>query len=436
MSDSNTTTDAATIPPAQLHSDADSNYVDKTSDLERVQTSDFPDGGTKAWMVAAGAASAMFATFGFVNSFGIFQSYYKLHQLPNHTNDEIAWIGSIQAWLMFVTGAIAGPLADRYGPWIARPAAIFYLFGIMMTSLCTQYWQFMLAQGVVVGIGNGLVMFPTFAVVPQWFDKKRGAAMGLAVAGSSVGAIVLPILLSNLLTHTNLGFGWSVRIVGFTLMPFLIFATVAAKARLPPRKTKFFLPSSFKNPMYVVLVLASFFTMIGMFVPLFLIASYALSKGMSASLAFYLVAVLNGASFFGRVIPGILGDKLGRINVFGTAAICTGIVTFCWPLASSTGGIVAVAIFFGFCSGAIISGSSTSLTLCVESPKDIGTYMGTGMALSSFASLVGPPVSGHMIDMYHSFHQVSYFSGSMAIVGGIIALLAKHFSSKGLLGRT
>lgn len=433
MSDSNTTT---ATPPSQVLSDGDSNYADKATDLERVQTSDFPDGGVKAWTVAAGAASAMFATFGFVNSFGIFQSYYKLHLLPNHTDDEIAWIGSIQAWLMFVTGAIAGPLSDRYGPWIVRPAAVFYLFGIMMTSLCTEYWQFMLAQGVVVGIGNGLVMFPTFSAVPQWFDKKRGAAMGMAVAGSSIGAIVLPILLSNLLTHTNLGFGWSVRIVGFVLVPFLIFTSLSVKARLPPRKTKFFLFNSLKKPMYVLLILASFFSMIGMFVPLFLIASYALSKGMTQTLAFYLVAVLNGASFFGRVIPGILGDRLGRINVFGLAAICTGIVSFCWPLASSTGGIVAVAIFFGFSSGAIISGSSTALTLCVDSPKDIGTYMGMGMALSSFAALVGPPVSGHMLDMYHGFHQVSYFSGSMAIVGGIIALGAKYFSSKGLFGRT
>lgn len=311
-----------------------------------------------------------------------------------------------------------------------------YLFGIMMTSLCTKYWQFMLAQGIVTGIGNGFVMFPVFAVVPQWFDKKRGAALGMTIAGSSVGAIVLPILLSNLLTHTNLGFGWSVRILGFFLVPFLIFACLTVKSRLPPRKTRFLFPEAFKKPMYVLLVLAAFCTMVGMFVPLFLISSFAIARGVDPSLAFYLVAILNGASFFGRVIPGIMGDKLGRINVFVGAALATGILCFCWPLASSTGGIIAVAVVFGFCSGAIISGFSTALTLCVENPKDMGTYMGMGMALASFSSILGPPVAGHLLDTYHGFNQVSYFAGALTIAGGLFASVAKYYSPVGLFGRT
>lgn len=98
---------------------------DKSPDLEKVQTSDFPDGGAKAWLVAAGAAVGMFSTMGFVNSFGIFQSYYKTNQLPHETNDNIAWIGSIQAWLMFCTGIVAGPLTDRYGPWVSPTLPVY-----------------------------------------------------------------------------------------------------------------------------------------------------------------------------------------------------------------------------------------------------------------------------------------------------------------------
>lgn len=105
--------------PTSLPYEADGVSSDgRPADLEKTQTSDFPDGGTKAWLVATGAAVAMFSTMGFVNSFGIFQSYYKTNQLPYETNDNIAWIGSIQAWLMFCTGIVAGPLTDRYGPWV------------------------------------------------------------------------------------------------------------------------------------------------------------------------------------------------------------------------------------------------------------------------------------------------------------------------------
>lgn len=79
---------------------------------------DFPDGGTRAWLVAAGASGAFFCTLGYTNVFGIFQAYYQLNQLPHEGASRIAWIGSIQAFLIFATGAVGGPLFDRYGAWV------------------------------------------------------------------------------------------------------------------------------------------------------------------------------------------------------------------------------------------------------------------------------------------------------------------------------
>ena len=74
-----------------------------------------PDGGTRAWLVAAGAACIFFSAMGYSNSFGAFQEYYQTHQLSDHSPDDIAWIGSVSAFLMFASGAIGGPLFDRYG---------------------------------------------------------------------------------------------------------------------------------------------------------------------------------------------------------------------------------------------------------------------------------------------------------------------------------
>lgn len=407
-----------------------------THQMGKSQTNDFPDGGLRAWLVAAGAATGFFATLGYTNVFGVFQAYYKFHQLPDSSEGDIAWIGGIQAWMIFAVGAISGPLFDRFGAWLIRPAAILYCFSIMMTSLCTKYWQFMLAQGILTGIANGLIMFPAMAAVPQWFDKKRGAAMGISVAGSSLGAVVFPILLSNLLTKTEVGFGWSVRIAGFLMLPFLAFTALTVRTRLPPRKTQFFLAEPFKKPLYNLLVFAIFCSMVGMFVPLFLIPTFAITRGVNQTLAGYLVAVLNGASIFGRVIPGVLGDKFGRINILIAAALSTGIITFCWPHADSTASIILVTILFGFFSGAIISGGSVAVTLCTDEPKKLGTYLGLGMALASFAALLGPPVSGAIVSSSHDFYKVSYFSGAMTMAGAITGIIAKVYSPKGLLGRT
>lgn len=294
----------------------------------------------------------------------------------------------------------------------------------------------MLAQGILTGVANGLLMFPAMSAVPQWFDKKRGAAMGIAIAGSSLGAVIFPIVLSNLLTKTDLGFGWSVRITAFVMVPVLAFSAVTIRARLPPRKTKFFLWSSFKSQLYVMLIASMFFGMIGMFVPLFLLPSYAITNGMSESLASYMVAIINGASIFGRIIPGVLGDKFGRINTLIAASLATSLVIFCWLEADTNAGIIGIAAAFGFSSGAIVSGGSVAITLCTDDPKNIGTYMGVGMAIASFSALLGPPVSGAMLDKYAGFDEVIYFAGAMTMFGALLAVVAKSKSPVGLFGKT
>lgn len=305
----------------------------------------------------------------------------------------------------------------------------------MMTSLCKEYWQFMLAQGVLTGLADGLLMFPAIAALPQYFNKKRGAAMGIAIAGSSVGGVIFPIALGKMLNESNLGFGWSIRICGFIMVPFLAFSCISVKARLPPRDTDFFLPSAFKVPLFNTLIAAEFCLFIGMFSPLVFIPTFAITIGVKPALASYLVAMLNGASIFGRVLPGFLADKFGRLNILAAAGASTAILVFVWPEVTGTAGVIVFAIFFGFCSGAIISGGSVALSLCPEDPKDTGTYLGQGMAFASLAALVGPPVTGVLLDRYGGFTQVSIFAGVLTLAGAILSLASKMATPQGILGR-
>ncbi len=82
---------------------------------EEYDEDDFPDGGLRAWLVIAGGASIFFCCLGFGNSFGTFEAYYLAHQLKGQSPDNIAWIGSVSAFLPFATGVLGGPLFDRYG---------------------------------------------------------------------------------------------------------------------------------------------------------------------------------------------------------------------------------------------------------------------------------------------------------------------------------
>jgi MFS family permease len=311
-----------------------------------------------------------------------------------------------------------------------------YIVSIMTTSICTKYYQFMLAQGVLSGISNGMVMCPTMAAAPQYFNKKRAAAMGLGIAGSSLGGVVFPIAMSKMLVHTHLGFSWTIRVIGFIILALLLPASVAIKARLPPRKKKFFLPSAFQEPVYVSLIVAGFFGFLGMLTPLFYLPAYALERGMSPGLAFYLAAIFNGASFPGRVIPGILADKLGRFNMFIAATVSSGILTFCWQRVKGNAAILAFTAIFGFCAGAIVSGMVVSFASVPKDPQNIGTYMGMGMAISAVAALVGPPINGALLSHDYEFDGLSTFSGAMCLAAAFFVVIAKYFTGNGLLSKS
>lgn len=131
-----------------------------------------------------------FAFRGVTNTFGAYQTYYEANLLKHQTPSQISWIGSIQAFLLlFIGGLITGPIFDAgYLRGLGVTGSIASVFGMMMTSICEQYWQIVLSQGLRIGVGAGCLFLPSVAVMPQYFTKRRAFATGIAAAGSSIGA--------------------------------------------------------------------------------------------------------------------------------------------------------------------------------------------------------------------------------------------------------
>jgi len=68
--------------------------------------------------------------------------------------------------------------------------------GMGLGGLAQQPWQFLLARGVLVGIGTGMTSLSLAAtIVNRWFDKSRGVAMGLLTASNATGQLIfLPVI--------------------------------------------------------------------------------------------------------------------------------------------------------------------------------------------------------------------------------------------------
>ena len=141
---------------------------------------------------------------------------------------------------------------------------------------------------------------------------------------------------------------------------------------------------------------------------------------MSLSLASYLLAILNAASVFGRVVPGLVADKIGRFNTLLVHGAGSGVLLLCWPAMNSDAAIIVFAILYGFFSGGIVSLMSPCIAQITPHMDQFGTYLGMSMAIFGIAGLTGTPICGSLIQSYGGFIQVSIFSGVVMLLGTVL----------------
>ena len=127
-----------------------------------------------------------------------------------------------------------------------------------------------------------------------WFFKRRALAFGIMAAGSSLGGVILPIMVDHVIDQA--GFPWAMRSAAFLLLALLIYANLTVRSRLPPSPKpwslmEFILP--FQELPFLLVVSTSFLFFFGMFLPFNYIILSAEYHGMSQRLAAYLVPILN-----------------------------------------------------------------------------------------------------------------------------------------------
>lgn len=105
-------------------------------------------------------------TWGYLNSFGSFQTYYEQTTMPDTAPSVISWIGSLQIFLTMLGGVFTGRLLDA-GFFVPTffVGAVLQVLGIFLMSISTTYWQLMLTQGVLTGLGGGIFFSPALALV-------------------------------------------------------------------------------------------------------------------------------------------------------------------------------------------------------------------------------------------------------------------------------
>ena len=143
-------------------------------------------------------------------------------------------------------------------------------------------------------------------------------------------------------------------------------------------------------------------------------------------LSFYSLAILNAASVFGRIIPGILAGRLGALEMMIACTIISAIFAYIGIVIYSIGGLVVFAIFYGFLSGAVVSLPPAIVADLAPRVQLVGTWMGMSFCFAAVGILIGSPVAGTIINApENKFSGGFIFSGSVVMSAGVLLSLAK-----------
>lgn len=171
-----------------------------------------------------------------------------------------------------------------------------------------------------------------------------------------------------------------------------------------------------------------------MFLPMNFLPTFAKHYNMSSALAFYLVAIINSGSIFGRLVPAYIADKVGRFNVLVIVSWIAAILVFCvWLPTHGNTAVIIFAVLYGFATGAFV-GLAPALVAQISNIREIGIRNGILFAVGSLGGLTGNPIGGALISRAGgSFKGCQAFSGACITIGAALYTLARWNAAKGKL---
>lgn len=295
-----------------------------------------------------------------------------------------------------------------------------------------------------MGLGNGVCFITGVAIVPTYFSSRRGVAAGIAASGSSfgnvtvsqsdgevltlLGGVMYPIVFQHL--QPRIGFSWTTRVMGFIMLTTMgTTISVTRLRQLPMRPRPFIDWDAFRMRSFSIYGASQFLAFAGSFIPFFYIQHYAGEMtDTSTVLSFYTLSMMNAGSMFGRIIPGLVADRIGTMNTLLISGFITVILVFSWVAITSTAGILIFSILYGFGSGGFVALQSPTVAhLCPEVDL-VGTWLGMIAFLSGLGMLIGNPISGAIL-AHGSWTGLQCFSGAFTMIGIVLILGARWAKS-------
>ncbi|KIW68052.1 hypothetical protein PV04_04022 [Phialophora macrospora] len=293
-------------------------------------------------------------TWGIIASYGVYLSYYIDHDIFSGASDlDYTFIGGVNFACAMLSGPIVNVCIRRTGVHFPMYCGcVMFAGGFVAASFATEFWHLILTQGILVGLGTGFTWLPATPILPQWFNKNRSLAQGIAAAGSGMGGIIFSAATTPMIQ--NISLAWSLRITGILAFVVLATATTLIRSRNAMIRPRFKAIDTDLLKRYRVWLLIgfSFFSILGYIVTIYSLGAFATSIGLTQDQGGIVITVMQVGTAIGRPFVGVLSDHFGRMTVACLLTASNVLVTYAiWIPTHSYGLLIFFALVIGATSG-------------------------------------------------------------------------------------
>ncbi|XP_034552338.1 monocarboxylate transporter 2-like [Notolabrus celidotus] len=430
-----------------------------------------PDGGW-GWAVVFGAFISIGFSYAFPKSLTIY--FKEIQEYFDISYSQIAWVSSVMLASMYAGGPVSSILVNRYG---SRPVVM--VGGVMVSaamviaSFGKTIIHLYLCVGVIGGFGLAFNLQPALTIIGTYFQVKRPMANGLAMTGSPVVLCTLAPL--NQFLFDSFGWRGSFLILGSIVLNCCVAGSLMRpvnKNALPKPEAEpsecngaaaeeaASVPSAnllteknqsesksqgcmeklvdfslFRHRGFLIYLVGNVVMFFGFFAPVVFLAPYAKHLGIDEYSAAFLLSIFALVDMFIRPATGLLGNTKWvrpRIQYFFSFAVSyNGVCHLLCPLANGYVGLVIYAVFFGLAFG-MVSALLFEVLMDLVGAHRFSSAVGLVTIIECGPVLLGPPLSGALVDYFGDYKYMYYACGVFMLVPGIFFFIMHYFNYKRL----
>ncbi len=384
----------------------------------------------KAWVIVWASFMCLTVIFGVSYSFAaFFDSFAKEFSAQRA---DVSLIFGLCGLVYFVLGALGGILADRWGPRVVCMTGMgLVALGLYFTSLAQTLGSIYLSFGLLVGLGIAFVYTPAIAAVQPWFTQRRVLASGIAGSGVGAGTLIVPVVVSYLLTHISWRDTLQAMALGVVAIgcasAYLLEKAPSLDAGVPGQLAGLTLGEALQTPVFRWLYLCCLISAPVMFMPFAHISAAARDAGVADAQAVGLVGLIGIGSVTGRFGIAWVANRLGRIQTLLLMQCLMGLSYFVWAGAQERLMFATFALCFGLSYGSIVS-LLPAICMDLFGGKAVSAIIGTLYTGAALGNLLGPVVAGKIFDLTHSYSLVIYLALGLSAVAAASCWRTSHYA--------